>query len=604
MPERYHIDTSFGSGSRRDRSGGMQRARETIDYGHGSSFSAARYRDGGGYGGAGSSSSSSNYGLGNSSSSYGPSSNYGSTSSYGGASSYDGPPSYSHSYNVTPNYGGNSSYGSSGYSSGQMVSPWETGMAPASVGINQGGYLPTPRGSSGGMMESGGPPTSNIVGAVNQLTQMGSTESKLALNILNAVLSTGPGDEGHPHNVDIGPPANKMRRMERDGGHGNHRGRTHSPPVRPPPVRKFPQRDQQYNPRRSWDNTSPHRGRGGYSYGTAGRLMVTNYQLRKTAKAKRGKPRPDTKENKGPAKNQKKVRSEATPAATAGTAGGQKGDKSEGDGSSASAGPKKSETKDDPKNGTEETEEAADDAENTEAMDTTENDEDKDMKAKKEAFVPREILKCHMCDVDNFYSINCYQKHLDSKAHKTTANAYHEQGASILEVLRAEAKLACQRQILKAWKNGARGNLMTCGKCQCKIAGSLQDHNKSVVHSLVAQYLKVKCCGHAYTIRGALEEHRLSLLHFKWQMEMEQEMKEREEKKMEVEGVSTEEDALQMFYDAVEKYKANNCEEEVTSDTIPPYDPAVPVGLHMIGTKSHYRCKVCPGPRFRMVDEQ
>lgn len=60
-------------------------------------------------------------------------------------------------------------------------------MAPAVAAGNQAGFLPTPRGS-GGLMDSGR--SSDIVGAVNQLTHMGSTESKLALNILNAVLSS------------------------------------------------------------------------------------------------------------------------------------------------------------------------------------------------------------------------------------------------------------------------------------------------------------------------------------------------------------------------------------------------------------------------------
>lgn len=71
-----------------------------------------------------------------------------------------------------------------------MVSPWESGMAPGSVGGSQHGFVPPPRGSGGGMVESGGGgDASNIIGAVNQLTQMGTTESKLALNILNAVLT-------------------------------------------------------------------------------------------------------------------------------------------------------------------------------------------------------------------------------------------------------------------------------------------------------------------------------------------------------------------------------------------------------------------------------
>ncbi|KAK8753573.1 hypothetical protein OTU49_000310, partial [Cherax quadricarinatus] len=459
MPERYHMDSynsSFGAGSRRERSGGMQRTREMIDYGHGSSYSTPRYR-GGGYGaggsgsggggssgGAGSRGNTSsilgNYGVGantsgyNSTSSYGATPNYSNTTGYGGASTYDGGASYggNTSYGDSSSYGGSSAYGHAGYNSGQVVSPWESGMAPpAAAGGNQGGFLPTPRGSGASLLGVG-PPSTDIVGAVNQLTQMGSTESKLALNILNAVLNKG--DERRP-NVDIGPPANKMRRMEWDGGQGNRQGRTLSSPVRPSPVpvRKFPQRDHQYNPRRSWDNESPLRGRGGHSYGSAGRHIMTDNQFRKTSKIKRGRPRPDTKDIKASAKDQKE-KNEATPAATTEAASGQKGNKPEGDGSSASTLSKQSGAKDDKDT------ETSDDKENAEEMDTAENDEEKELKTKKEAFIPKEILMCHMCDVDNFYSINCYQKHLESKAHKTTAQAYHAQGSAILEILRAEAK--------------------------------------------------------------------------------------------------------------------------------------------------------------------
>lgn len=140
-------------------------------------------------------------------------------------------------------------------------------------------------------------------------------------------------------------------------------------------------------------------------------------------------------------------------------------------------------------------------------------------------------------------------------------------------------QLASQRQILKAWKSGVRGrgNLSMCAKCQCHVIGGLQDHNKTVEHLLVARYMKVKCCDQTYAVRGDLEEHRLSLLHFKWQMEMEQKMNEREEKRLEAEAESvTEEESLKMFYDAVDKYKDNDTEETVA--TLPPHDPTVPVG--------------------------
>lgn len=76
-------------------------------------------------------------------------------------------------------------------SGSMMVNPWESGMVPTAGGGSGGnGLLPTPGGSGGSIVGGGGGGTSNLLGSLSQLSQMGNNESKLALNILNAVLSS------------------------------------------------------------------------------------------------------------------------------------------------------------------------------------------------------------------------------------------------------------------------------------------------------------------------------------------------------------------------------------------------------------------------------
>lgn len=111
--------------------------------------------------------------------------------------------------------------------------------------------------------------------------------------------------------------------------------------MRPPPSRKLPQREHHFSPRRAWDE-SPHSRRGRHVSGPAGLPMMNDYQLRKKVKARKGKPRPDAKDNKAPAKDQEKGKDETASTTAAETAAGvQEGVKAEGDGTPAAAGPNK-----------------------------------------------------------------------------------------------------------------------------------------------------------------------------------------------------------------------------------------------------------------------
>lgn len=89
-----------------------------------------------------------------------------------------------------------SRYSDSRRTGGHMVNPWDAGMGPREVGGGGGygahasafGAAGMGMGSSGGGGSGGG--TSHLLGSLNQLSQMGNDKSKLALNILSAVLQS------------------------------------------------------------------------------------------------------------------------------------------------------------------------------------------------------------------------------------------------------------------------------------------------------------------------------------------------------------------------------------------------------------------------------
>lgn len=77
------------------------------------------------------------------------------------------------------------------------------------------------------------------------------------------------------------------------------------------PLRKFPRRDQKFNPRRATDKQAPRRGKVG-SFAPDQHMKTQN-------------PKRKAVNNQGPAKNQKK--GEMAQAAATGTSSGQKVDK-------------------------------------------------------------------------------------------------------------------------------------------------------------------------------------------------------------------------------------------------------------------------------------
>ena len=119
--------------------------------------------------------------------------------------------------------------------------------------------------------------------------------------------------------------------LPQDGGHDSHRGEGGSPLLHPPPpARKFPQPDRQHLSRHPWEGQPPHQAWPSRSSASAGHAaMPSNQYFKKVpARSRRGKPRPDARDYRAPAREQRKPRSEME--AAAGTPGGHKGVKGDG----------------------------------------------------------------------------------------------------------------------------------------------------------------------------------------------------------------------------------------------------------------------------------
>ncbi|KAK3855710.1 hypothetical protein Pcinc_037906 [Petrolisthes cinctipes] len=530
--------------------------------------------------------------MGTSGSRYGSTSNYSSTTSssywypqntssgYGSGSSSQmsmsknstGSSSYSNSSYNRSSYGGGTSSQTGAYfpSGHQGASPWQSGMNPLAAGTGMGGekrkagLLPSPRANNSAIIQGGGRQGSyDIAGAIGQLQQMESPQSKVALNLLDAVLAANSKKSQREEPSWSGYPPNKMRRMDplvRDGGHGNRRGWT---------------RDHQYQTPRVWNPEDSQLARASQSYGSPGHQTM-GLPFRKVAKAKRGKPKPDTR-NKGPGNYQQKKKSEAASTAAANTPNSQKGKVSEDD-SSATAGPIQSSVAESP---------SSDADKGKFSMQNSEQKQD----------IPKEALKCHMCDLNKFKSIWGFLRHLQSKEHYWSADSFHLHGLNTLSLLRLDAKLTSQRQMTALYmKNKKEEDLSFCPKCECRVVGSMDEHQKTVEHKLVNDYMKGKCCGRFFNKKGAFEEHRVTLQHLKTQHSM-KEKQQLLKSFVDEEGTEDvpEEQAMQMFKDATLKCKDEaNEEEEITSSTLPPYNPKEAVGVHLLGTRSHYKCLVCP----------
>nr|XP_045618418.1 DBIRD complex subunit ZNF326-like isoform X2 [Procambarus clarkii] len=406
------------------------------------------------------------------------------------------------------------------------------------------------------------------------LSHLRGRESKIAMNILNAVLASDSSgmSGGGGERWDNGPPPRKMRRMDWDG-------------VRSPPMHRDPQRERRIDPRKM--KLKGYRGISGYARGPLEYREVTQTQLREMEMARLEMPRPEKKESKDSEK--KSSATEAKQVNQDVKEGEQERATAEGDSPPAEADVKQSGS------GDASEEKVADDVEmkDAEAEDKTKVKQEDEVTKKISApqshddtnvVIPRAALKCHMCDMTKFPHTKAYLSHLESKNHEMMAHTFHNRNAAIIDVLMFDSKLACK------WKPSKKGGSARCLKCLCFMSTTIQEHCQTTEHTLVSQYSRVSCCGYKYN-RAILEEHRLSLRHLKNQWDIEQETRERDEKKeQEEERIESEE----AFHEKVYNFKkSNESEEPLTSDTLPPYDATKPIGLNFLYKETLYRCDMC-----------
>lgn len=448
-------------------------------------------------------------------------------------------------------YGGgyrNSSYSQSRYRNDPSSShPWDSGS-----------------GSGMGNMMERGEGTSDLLRSLGHLS---GKESKIAMDIMNAVLSSDSSVGEARDWWDNGSPARKMRRMDWDG-------------ARPPPMYKNPQRDRHFSPRRTRDS----RGRGSHTRSLVDYRKMSKFQLWKIEMARLEMPRPDEVDNKdteekasATAAGKREVREEEQEKATA-----------DGENTPADADMKESDSPDVASKEEEQPvkQEKVDDSEekSKQEQEHTEVNEDTSI------VIPRAALKCHMCDISKFPHTKAYLSHLESKNHKLVGRLFHARNAAVIDVLMADTELACKQKPKK------RGGSKRCLMCDCYMSSTMREHCQTIEHTLVSHYSRVHCCGYRY-YRAIVEEHRLSLRHLKNQLDVDEENKKLEQKEMEEEEARREKGGftgVAAFHEEVYRLKmSHESEEELTPSTLPPHDPTKPIGLNFLYKKKLYRCEVC-----------
>merc|ERR1712106_591463 len=137
-------------------------------------------------------------------------------------------------------------------------------------------------------------------------------------------------------------------------------------------------------------------------------------------------------------------------------------------------------------------------------------------------------------------------------------------------------------------------------------------HKRTVEHQLVVRYLNARCCGRTYNSRSEYEEHRLSLVHLRKIMEAD---KAKEEKSETQEGTEEgegegQEDKNESKEDSTVVQEGTistdatvavvnilsqrqDGEDPYTAETMPVYDPAVPIGHRFVSHKTQLHCRLC-----------
>ncbi|KAK3883572.1 hypothetical protein Pcinc_012115 [Petrolisthes cinctipes] len=240
--------------------------------------------------------------------------------------------------------------------------------------------------------------------------------------------------------------------------------------------------------------------------------------------------------------------------------------------------------------------------------------------------LPREALKCHICDKKLFVSPKSYMEHIRGRAHKIIRSAYQDTIKAQIALLQANSKMAECNLTNSKMKFSKR----KCNICNFHLASMKRYHNKTKEHKLLVRYMHSRCCGMNFFTRNELEDHRLTLEHHKneWYKNGEVNNKKEEEdinqieeeNQQEVENEEEEEEETEEIkkhgvaggdlhgskgpneegFDNMleELYRKSDHPEAISFRSLEPYDPSLPCGLNFLSKKSTYQCGVCPNSRL------
>ncbi|XP_068215995.1 zinc finger protein on ecdysone puffs-like isoform X2 [Palaemon carinicauda] len=212
--------------------------------------------------------------------------------------------------------------------------------------------------------------------------------------------------------------------------------------------------------------------------------------------------------------------------------------------------------------------------------------EDKMMDKENEEQVVK-ALKCHVCEMDSFESIENFRNHKKSDEHKLFLDIYNQRSEAALQLMRADAKLSANREREKSGNANRESFYTRCPKCDCIVADAFKSHKKSIEHELVDNHVFRECCGSTFIRRREFEDHRLTIPHLKRQMETKTDNPLEEKVVMAFGG--EEELASATLREFKDKHRLDL---ESPAD-FPEYDPEKPIGLGYVHKKRRYNCTVC-----------
>ncbi|XP_068215649.1 zinc finger protein on ecdysone puffs-like [Palaemon carinicauda] len=214
---------------------------------------------------------------------------------------------------------------------------------------------------------------------------------------------------------------------------------------------------------------------------------------------------------------------------------------------------------------------------------------DEEKKDEKIMDFPKEALKCHVCKKE-FSSIGAFFNHKQGKQHQSLLKLYRARSASVLELLRAESKLASDCLYDVNWvKENPNNDRPYCNMCQIHINCSLSRHEKSVEHKMVVSYVNKKCCNIEFAHRVKYENHLLTLKHLKnaYEKELKNKLKRGKERFIMKKAISIYKQCDQDLKELRAKYTDVDLNEELPSFA------NQPIGLNYIVKKINYYCNCC-----------